>query len=151
MLQSAPKNAARWLLLAAAGVVGSTATAETVLLHNGSLLEGEVRRTGDELLVANNGSTIRLRRSEVAHVAESALAVYEWRRSDGSEGLVERLTLAEWAMRNGLFPQAARELLDARQLAPRSRRLALLERRLDELMRPAPEPAAVADPVAVEA
>lgn len=130
-----------------ASMLAGTAGGEVVLLHNGSLLNGDVRRTAEEILIENDGSTIRLRPAEVAHVADSALAAYEWRRSGASDGLAERLGLAEWAIRNRLFPQAARELLNARQIAPRSRRLALLERRLDELMRqPAPTVASISEP-----
>lgn len=129
-----------------------TAEGEVVLLHNGSLLEGTIRRTADEIIVENNGNAIRLRPREVAHVADSALAVYEWRRTRGSGDLADRLGLAEWAIRSRLFPQASRELLDARQLSPGNRRLALLERRLDELLRrPDPDSVPKANPASTTA
>lgn len=110
-------------------------------MHNGSLLEGTVRRTADEIVIQQPGGAIRLRHAEVAHVGRSPLEVYSWLRAQrvGSRGSPEEhLALADWSIDKGLWPQAARELLDARQLAPRSRRLAVLERRFDELTRPRP-------------
>lgn len=117
------------------------ADAEVVLLRNGSLLEGTVDRQGEQVVVRSAGSVLRLRAAEVAHTAESKLALYEWRREQAAAGPLtsdDHLLLADWALSNGLAAQAARELLDARQLDPQSRRLALLERRLVESLRPPP-------------
>lgn len=84
------------------------------------------------------GSEVRLRASEVVRVDASKLALYVWRRARAGAGrgtLDEHLELADWALANGLEAQAARELLDARQLDSRSRRLIVLERRLAEALR----------------
>lgn len=119
-------------------LVASAAPAEVVLLHNGAVFEGAVERTPDAVVVEGEGSYFRLRAAEVAIVAESTVAAYEWKRGQiGKGGLtaIDHLELADWALLNRLWPQAARELLDARQLAPSSQRLALLERRLDEALR----------------
>jgi hypothetical protein len=109
-----------------------------VLLLNGGLFEGTVQRTADAVVIEGDGTYIRLRTAEVAHVAESLVAAYEWKRAQmGGGGLVaiDHLELADWAIENHLWEQAARELLDARQLVPQSQRLELLERRLDEALR----------------
>jgi hypothetical protein len=109
-----------------------------VLLHNGGLFEGTVQRTADAVVIEGDGTYIRLRTAEVAHVAESLVAAYEWKRAQMGEGglvAIDHLELADWAIENRLWEQAARELLDARQLAPTSGRLELLERRLDEAFR----------------
>jgi len=129
----------------AAWIVATLATpagAEVVLLTNGSLLQGRVeRRAGEEVVVHQPGGAILLPSTEVLCVDQSPLAVYEWLRAQRvGEGpaVGQHLALADWAMENRLWPQAARELIDARQLDPRDRRLALLERRFDELTRPRP-------------
>lgn len=107
-------------------------------MHNGGLFEGTVQRTPDAVIVEGDGTYISLRTPDVAHVAESLVAAYEWKRAQMGEGgliAIDHLELADWAIENHLWEQAARELLDARQLAPTSGRLELLERRLDEAFR----------------
>lgn len=128
------RSAAVTLALLTAG----PCAADVVLLHNGGLFEGTVQRTSDAVTVEGDGSYIHLRTADVAHVAESLVAAYEWKRAQmGGDGLIaiDHLELADWAIENHLWEQAARELLDARQSAPTSGRLGLLERRLDEAMR----------------
>ncbi|TWT95913.1 hypothetical protein Pla108_29900 [Botrimarina colliarenosi] len=124
-----------------------------MLLHNGSLLEGAVERSPEGVAIQGEGSFLRLRGAEVAYVADSTVGAYEWKRGQAArDGLdaTDHLELADWALQNRLLPQAARELLDARQLVPRSGRLDLLERRLDEALRPAAPPAPETKPVLVE-
>ncbi len=130
-----------WARLAAATLAllsAWPAVAEVVLLHNGAVFEGAVERTADAVVVEGDGSYVRLRAADVAMVAESPVAAYEWKRGQmGKGGLtaIDHLELADWALQSRLWPQAARELLDARQLTPGSPRLQLLERRLDEALR----------------
>lgn len=133
-------------LIAAAALLtlAIPARAEIVLLQNGSVLEGRVEQLPDEVILKQPGGMIRLRSAEVAHVGPSLVAVYDWLRQSriGRRGSSEKhLALADWAIDNQLWPQAARELLDARPYNPGSGRLALLERRFDELTRPTPPPA----------
>ncbi len=108
------------------------------MVASGALIEGEVQREPEAVLVRQGSDSIRLRAAEVVHIAESPLAIYEYLRqrsaADGWDA-TQHVRLAQWAMSNDLLPQAALELLEARQLDPRERRLELLERRLDELMR----------------
>lgn len=136
-----PVRIAALALLAPLVALVPSAPADVVLLHNGSLLEGSVQRLPDEVILKQPGGVIRLRATEVAQVSTDAIAVYEWLRKTriGPRGSSEEhLALAGWAIDNRLWPQAARELLDARQVNPNSRRLAVLERRFDELTRPKP-------------
>lgn len=143
-----PTRTAALLILAFAT---SFAGAEVVLLHNGSLLEGRVEWASESITLHQPGGVLRLRKGDVRHTADSALAVYELLRTETTTGgatVDTHLALADWALVNSLWPQAARELLDARQLDPRSRRLGLLENRLDELTRPKPAPNPTAEPLA---
>ena len=110
-----------------------TACAEYVLLGTGALLEGQVERATDRIVLRGPGSEVILRPNEVLCVAGSPLEVYEWIRRERVTDFEGRLYLANWSIKNKLWPQAARELLDARQANPRDPRLAILERRLDEL------------------
>ena len=118
------------------------AAAEAVLLENGSVVSGETRRDGDSVVVrVSAGGEVRLRSSDVAVVRPSLIEVYDWLRAERSQGAVateDHLDLAEWCLRNSLWPQASRELLDARSLDPGSERVALLERRLMMLSKPRP-------------
>lgn len=138
---------AAWLLMA---LSAADVWADCVLLHNGSLLEGRLDWGGDSLTLHQPGGAIRLRKSDVRHTADSALAIYEFLRADsiaGEPAAETHLALADWALVNSLWPQAARELLDARRLDPRSRRLDLLEHRLDELTRPRADSALKTQPL----
>lgn len=139
-----PKTAAS-LCLATLLVGAGFARGEVVMLASGSLIEGTVQELAEVVIVRQGDDSLRLRASEVVHVGESKLAVYEYLRgrSPGDDTKIERhLRLANWAMVNQLLPQAALELLEARQANPRDRRLAVLERRLDELTRLAAQPVA---------
>ena len=67
------------------------------------------------------------------HVAPTLQDAYLWLRaqqSSGAKSSDEHLDLAEWCIRHELWPEASRELLEARALAPDSERAGLVERRL---------------------
>ena len=118
------------------------------MLANGALLEGSVERTPDEVVVRQDGGEVRLRPGRVVHVAATPVAIYEHLRAQFGTDAEGHLQLADWAIDNRLWPQAALELLEARQLDPRSRRLELLERRLDVLSQPPPSTSPVTEPEA---
>lgn len=103
------------------------------LLQNGNVLEGEIRLIDGQYRVTNEGSEIRLRPASVAHIAESKLSLYDWQRSIRSALTAEdHLGLCEWCARQQLWPQAAKELLDARAQEPNHPKIALVERRLQQ-------------------
>lgn len=109
-----------------------------MLLANGSLLEGKIQREPEAVVVQQGEDVIRLRASDVVETADSKLSIYEKLRGRYQEAeptAEDHRRLADWAMTNELLPQAALELLKARRLEPSSRRLLLLERRLDEMVR----------------
>lgn len=150
---SAQRQAARYLMLVAVAAGGaSLARAEPdaagqgqppalLLLKNGSVLSGQVTLVGEYYRLVNEGSELRLRTTEVAHIASSRGELYTWRRSLlQNPTLDDHLTLAEWCAREGLFAEAARELLDARTRDARSPRVAYAERRLQHAWRSAQAP-----------
>lgn len=123
------------LLLAATPAVG-----EVVLLKNGSVVAGDAQAAAGTVVVLLEGrGELRLREGEVATIQPTLGAAYAWLRdrfaSDGAT-IDDHVALAEWCLRNELWPQAARELLDARQLNPASEHVAMLQRRLTQLSRP---------------
>ena len=126
------------LSLAAWAVGSGRGDAEVLLLSNGSLVEGRVEPAADELIVHQGDGAVRLRTAAVAATVRSRTEAYEWLRTRelGSHPEVgDHLRLADWAMRHQMWPQAARELLEAKQLSPNHPRLRLLQRRLAELSR----------------
>ncbi len=109
------------------------AQADVVLMRNGSLLEGEIRQGKNSVFVSGPGSEIRLREADVATVVRSRQEAYEWlrnRRAAEARTVDDCLGLAEWCLRQEMWPEASRELLEARRSAPQSKRVALIERRL---------------------
>ena len=121
--------------------LAASAAEQLVLLRNGSVIRGEVSHEVGRLVVASRGGQLRFDQRDVAAVGDSLLSLYEWRREQlaGAVSAQDHLDLADWAMRQSLWPQAARELLDARALVPDSPRLALLERRLNWMSAPKPD------------
>jgi hypothetical protein len=102
-----------------------------LVLHDGGVLVGTISRTADRYLVSRAGSEIQVPIASVLTTCNSLQEAYEHRREKMSRPTVNaHLALAEWSLRYGLLPQAARELLDARGLEPLHPRLKLLERRL---------------------
>lgn len=114
------------------------------LLRNGSLLEGEVSRVGDQVIVRSEGATLRLPIAAVAFTGESASEAFQWRRSQSGDSIStieDHLHLADWALTNRLTAEAALEILEARQIDPSDLRIGPLERRLSDVLRPAADPA----------
>lgn len=139
------------LLLVGGGTVCAQQPA-CLLLRNGNVLEGRVRYVGGHYRVLGEGSELRVPPDEVATVAPSLDAVYSWRRAQLSAPTVDdHVALAAWCLDQELWPQASRELLDARALAPRDARIARLQWRLvHAALAPPPQTAAVPEPAKQE-
>lgn len=127
-----------WLFSLAAfvacpGVASAEVSRSFALLQNGNVLDGEIRLVDGQYRVVNEGSEIRLRPADVAHIAESKLSLYDWQRGSQSAPTADdHLKLSEWCAKQQLWQQAAKELLDARSRDPRHRRIAFVERRLQQ-------------------
>ena len=103
-----------------------------LLLRSGSLLRGEIIRSGDFTQVRVATGTVRVRTADIAHHANSVSAAYTWQRDRIPANHAEaHFDLAEWCLRQGLVHEAAEELKVAAQLEPNHRRLAALQRRSD--------------------
>lgn len=98
---------------------GTAENLQVVVLRNGNVLHGEVYSLGDQYRVVTKVSEIRLWVREVERIAPTLTEAYEAKRLEVRPGSPEdHLRLAAWAIRQEMWPQAAREINDARTLAP---------------------------------
>lgn len=112
--------------------IKTSASAGVLVLHNGGILQGEITTQGDRYVVTRSGSQLEVTTSQVAFRAASLGDAYERQRQQSPHPTAEsHLALAEWCLRQSLWPQAANELSAARELDPRHPKLPLLERRLE--------------------
>ncbi|MEM8866468.1 MAG: hypothetical protein AAGF31_13065 [Planctomycetota bacterium] len=134
-------------LLVTQPALASEPQPSAILLKSGGVLQGSLSLVDGRYRVTSQGDEIRLPTDEVVHVGPSLLSLYEWQHSQVPRADArERIRLAEWCIRQQLWPQAARELLEARAQDSLHPRLELAERRLEEAWRQthqtAAEPAA---------
>ena len=110
-----------------------------VVLQDGGVLAGRISRSGDRYVVTSDTGELNVSAAKVMMVCQSLIEAYEQKRGKITIPTVEaHLALAEWCLRFSLFPQAARELVDARGLDARHPKVALLERRLAVASQPQP-------------
>ncbi len=132
-------------ILAAALVLATGATASlagraraeapalegVLVLRNGNVLAGSVRRFGDDYRIDASGAVLQVPAGQVEMFAPTLEEAYEQRRRDRTGTSADsHLELARWCMQLNLLSEAARELLDARTLDPAHSGLATLETRL---------------------
>ncbi|MEM6469443.1 MAG: hypothetical protein AAF802_07715 [Planctomycetota bacterium] len=91
-----------------------------VLLRNGSVLTGDVKRVGNQISISQpDGSSVRLSASEISVFAASMRGIYQHRRSRRIDGDLRGLQDdIRWSLRHGLVREAALDALLARQLDP---------------------------------
>ena len=126
---------------------------QVVVLRNGNVLVGEVDLLGDAYRVATATSEVRLAVRDVERVVGSMIEAYEAKRAEVRVLTTdEHLRLAAWSIRQEMWPQAARELNDARNREPRHPAIPRIERRLQlasraamQTHRPVPSVAPVID------
>lgn len=108
-----------------------------MLLRNGNMLTGQVSHEGGRLRLVGKGREVWLETAHVATTAGSPEELYRWQREQFTPPTVQdHLWLANWCLKQALFPQASRELLDARALSPGDPRVTALERQMQQLAYP---------------
>jgi len=104
---------------------------QVLLLHNRELLEGLVTEAGDHYDVSRAGGVIFVRRSEVAAICDSAEDCYLHQKVGiDSQRIQDRLSLAEWCLKNKLLEPAEQEIAACRLLDAGHPKIRLLEARL---------------------
>ena len=120
--------------VAARGEPPTSGDSGVLVLKTGQVLAGKLDRAGDRYLIILPDSEIRIRAADVELVCHDLDEVYLHKRSrlitDRPE---EHLDLADWCLRQGMLGHAAEELGTAMQLDPRHPRIAVTERRLDQV------------------
>ncbi|GEM_PF-3662796 len=110
---------------------GPSGSAGLLLLRNGGILEGEVRRTVSGYQVTVSGGTILVNEAQVEAYCRDLYEAYEHRRKRLPVGDIKgHLELALWCLRFGLIPEAEAETAAAAALSPHHPMLPILERRI---------------------
>jgi hypothetical protein len=103
----------------------------TLVLNNGNLLEGGVRRVGDRYQVTVPGGQIEVRTSEVRYLAANRDDAYRWVRGRiVQDDALDHLRLAHWCIRWQLLGYAAREIIAAQDIDPKCPGIGPLQRQL---------------------
>jgi hypothetical protein len=106
---------------------------EVLLLQDGGILVGQIKRNGNWYIVACGGGQMQVTSDRVTHVCRTTVEAYEYQRQQSSaSSAAAHLVLADWCMRYNLLDEAGRELGEARNLDPDHPRLSLLELRLEK-------------------
>lgn len=106
-----------------------------LVLRNGSVLSGAVRRYGDAYHIDVAGALLQVPAEQVDMFSRSLEEAYDLRRRDRTgPTAAAHIELAMWCMQLDLLSQAARELLDARTMDPGNLSLPGMEMRLKQLL-----------------
>ena len=103
-----------------------------LLLRNGHVLQGQITQTADEYRISLPYGQMQVKRSEVEAAGETLKDVYlAMRRQMPVAGSTERMRLAHWCIRNGLWEEADQELREVAAVEPGNSILAALRRKLE--------------------
>ena len=107
---------------------------QLVLLDNGELLSGFVRRDADMIvLTTERGALIRIPDRRVLHFANDKMEAFQFLQQAADSGNCrEVLKLARWALQNELFESCGAELSRASRIDPTSNELLVLQARLNQ-------------------
>ncbi len=105
-----------------------------LILKSGQVLTGKLERAGDRYLIPLSDGELRIRAADVEFVCRDLDEAYQHKRSRlNTDRTEEHLDLAEWCLRQYMLGHAADELSAAMRLDPRHPRLAITERRLEQV------------------
>lgn len=123
-------------LLGVASIQGEARAAEgVVVLRNGNVLAGTIRRVGSNYFIESAGASLQVPAEQVEMACGSLAEAYEQRRRDRVGASADaHLELARWCLRNNLIDQAAREVLDARTRDPGHSALALFDTQIRQML-----------------
>jgi hypothetical protein len=92
-----------------------------LLLTNGRIIQGEISREGNEVLVKQRAGVIRRPKDQVEGIFRSLNEAYEFKRGQLPElDPDEHLKLARWCLSQNLQDSAKKEVLTVLKVSPRS-------------------------------
>jgi hypothetical protein len=113
-----------------------------VVLRNGQVLDGQIIRAGDFVIVSKGeGSELRLKSDEVELVCASMDEAYDFKARHVS-GLSAKphVELAKWCLRHALYEKCEEQLAAAAGIEPDNRELKEMQTRLKLAVEKPPEP-----------
>jgi hypothetical protein len=123
------------VLPVAPAVAETTATQGVLVLRNGNVLQGGVRRYGDYYRVDLANASFQVPVSQTELFCRSLPEAYEERRQRNvGRSADAHLALARWCLRHDLLEQAAREVLDARSIDAGHPALPMFDSQLGQLL-----------------
>lgn len=129
-----------WLLpLLLAGPVRGAEEGQpgALLLRNGEIFQGQISTSGGEFRIVLAYGELRFRAADVECVAPSLREIYLRKQTAVIAGdAQERLRLAQWCIRQGLFEEAAAEIAAARAIDPRNPAVDLMAHRMELARQP---------------
>lgn len=113
----------------------TTVTQGVLVLRNGNVLQGGVRRYGDYYRVDLANASFQVPVAQTELFCQSLVEAYEQRRELHVGASADaHLELARWCLRHDLLDQAAREVLDARTIDPGHPSLGTIDSQLGQLI-----------------
>ncbi|MEZ6088306.1 MAG: hypothetical protein R3C05_09835 [Pirellulaceae bacterium] len=110
----------------------TTYSKPSVLLTNDQVLEGSARQEGDRVVIEqSDGAVIRLPIDRVLCWGPDRKSLYQYRVDQRKRPTVQdHLAEARWCLNNGLYSEAAKELLNVRRLSPENEEADQVEQQL---------------------
>lgn len=107
-----------------------------LLLKNGNVLEGELNQQGKFFWVKMSGGQLRVPADQVDLVCKNLDDAYQQRRASRTASSADsHLELARWCMQHEMYENASKEIAEAQSIEPDNRRLPLLSRQLQQLIK----------------
>jgi len=112
----------------------NSSAGKVILLTNRQILRGEVAIYGDDYLITQPTSEVRIARDRVEHICPSLQEAYRYLKHQtrfGSAG--DLLRLAQWCLDEGLATEAQEQLEEGIIKKPNHRRIDLIRRQLEAI------------------
>ncbi|MDG2206431.1 MAG: hypothetical protein P8K78_00850 [Pirellulales bacterium] len=112
----------------------NSSAGKVILLTNRQILRGEVAIYGDDYLITQPTSEVRIARDRVEHICPSMQEAYRYLKHQtrfGSAG--GHLHLAQWCLDEGLTAEAQEQLEEGILKKPNHRRIDLIRRQLEAI------------------
>jgi hypothetical protein len=137
-----------WLMLLSLSV---PICAEVLLLANGNILEGQIRRARDSFVVQGVHGSVHVRFDETLARCHDLADAYRWKlaRSDPRD-IAQQIQLTQWCLTHGLIHEAQDRLLQVSRLDSDHAAIDVLAKQLRDASQPQPPSSENIQPVSAE-